>query len=218
MKSVLLLTFIMLILVYCLPNSKPEFVLWDIDNLENIGGKKPAILGNPEIIVTRKGRALRFDGIDDAIILDANPIAGMDRFTIEIIFRPDEGGNEEQRFFHVQEADDHRVLIEIRLADGNKWYLDTFMKNGDSEQTLYAKDFTHTIGDWYHAALVYDGGLMRHYVNGVMELEGEIKYNPMANGQTSIGCRLNRIYWYKGAIMKVRISGEALSSDQFLKY
>jgi len=189
-----------------------------MDNLENIGGNKPTVLGKPDTIDIPEGHALQFDGKDDAILLDTNPISGMGHFTIEVVFRPDRDGNKEQRFFHIQESDDHRVLIETRLTDDNRWFLDTFVKDGASEKTLRAKECLHPVGDWYHIALVYDGKTVRHHVNGIMESREQVAFHPMQEGKTSIGCRLNRVYWFKGAIRCVRLSSKAIAPDKFLRY
>ncbi|MDA2938103.1 LamG domain-containing protein [Acidobacteria bacterium AH-259-A15] len=207
---------LLVVLCGCSKDSgKTDSVIWDIDNLQSIGGNKPTVLGAPIAVDTPEGGAIQFDGEDDALILDTNPLAGFSQFTIEIVFRPDAGGNREQRFFHVQEKDDHRVLIEIRLTD-DSWFLDTFIKSGTSEKTLYAQEFPHPLGNWYHAALVYEAQQMRHYVNGVQEMDAPVNYVPMKDGQTSIGCRLNRVFWFKGAIRQVRVTPRALSPEEFL--
>jgi hypothetical protein len=215
--SKLTLAFLLIILIACSQESGiPESIVWDIDNLENIGGNKVTVFGAPIVIETPKGKAVQFDGVDDGIFLDTNPLTGAHEFTVEIIFRPDSGGNTEQRFLHIGEADGNRVLIETRLTEDNKWFLDTFIKSGESERTLYANNFLHPVGEWHHAALVYDGKSMRHFVNGVKELEGTIDYVPMKTGQTSIGCRMNKVYWFKGAIRKVRVTHRVLSPEEFM--
>ena len=192
-------------------------MVWDLDNLERIGGNKASLLGSPVVVETEKGRAIAFDGIDDAIIIEANPLAGATQFTVEVIFRPDGGGNAEQRFLHFQEKDDRRVLLETRLTPENRWFLDTFIKSGESEETLYSESFPHPIGVWYHAALVYQGNQMRHYINGALELSGTVDYLPVKGGRTSIGCRLNRVFWFKGAIKRIRVTHRALSPREFIR-
>jgi len=192
-------------------------MVWDLDNLERIGGNKATVLGSPVVVETEKGRAIAFDGIDDAIIIEANPLAGARQFTVEAIFRPDAGGDAEQRFLHVQETDDRRVLLEIRLTQDNRWFLDTFIKSGESEETLYSEIFPHPLGVWYHAALVYKGKQMWHYINGAQELSGAVDYLPVKGGRTSIGCRLNRVFWFKGAIKRIRVTHRALSPREFIR-
>jgi hypothetical protein len=46
-------------------------------------------------VVTPLGRAVAFDGVDDALFVPAHPLAGAATFTFEALFRPD-GGDVEQ--------------------------------------------------------------------------------------------------------------------------
>lgn len=196
---------------------KVRQVVWDLDNLNEIGGGRPTVLGTPRIIEALHDSALAFDGQDDGLILDANPLAGTQSFTVEAVFRPDAGGSQAQRFLHMQSSEENRVLMETRLNERNEWFLDTFIKSGKSEKTLQSKATLHPLGKWYHAALTYDGHTMRHYVDGVEEMSGEVEYTAVGGGQTSIGCRLNRVFWFKGAIRKIRISHAVLHPNQFLE-
>jgi Concanavalin A-like lectin/glucanases superfamily len=190
---------------------------WELNRVNNLGGHPAQVLGNPRLIESSQGKALEFDGQQDGIIVDANPLAGMDRFTLEVIFRPDAGGAKEQRFVHLQEAGgDNRILIETRLTESNQWFLDTFIRSGKTDQTLFAEKFLHPADEWFQAALVFDGREMRHYVNGIQELAAAIQYQPLKAGQTSLGVRLNRVYWFKGAIRKVRFSHGVLTPAEFL--
>ncbi|MGI8785905.1 MAG: LamG domain-containing protein [Acidobacteriota bacterium] len=193
-----------------------QSVVWNLNSLDRVSGFPTEILGAPQVISTGHGRALWFDGKDDAVLIDSNPLAGAVQFTLEVVFRPDSGGEREQRFVHMQEADDKRVLIETRLTGDGRWFLDTFMKSGSSERTLQARDVLHPMDRWYHAALVYDGRQMRHYVDGVQELAGDVAFEPMQSGRTSLGCRLNRVFWFKGAISKIRVTQRALPVGEFL--
>lgn len=45
---------------------------------------------------------------------------------------------------------------------------------------------------------------MRQLVNGNLELEAAIAFRPLSAGRVSIGARLNRVFWFKGAIRSVR--------------
>jgi hypothetical protein len=188
-----------------------------MDSLSEIGGHKPIVLGSPRVIEALGASAVVFDGQDDGIIVDTNPLSGARSFTVEVIFRPDPSANKAQRFLHMQASEENRVLVETRLNDANEWFLDTFIKSGESEKTLQSREILHPLGQWYHAALTYDGRWMRHYVNGTEEMSGEVKYAPVEGGRTSIGCRLNQVFWFQGAIQKVRVTHAALSPDQFLE-
>jgi hypothetical protein len=190
---------------------------WKIDNLKKIDKHRTELLGEPKVVKTDRGKAVEFDGADDGVFLDTNPIEGFSTFTIEAIFRPALNGGKEQRWFHIEQTElESRVLMETRLV-GDEWFLDTFMLQGKNRLPLYAENFKHKIGEWYHVALVYDGGEMKHYVNGKLELAGKIDFSPMKKGKTSIGVRQNKVYWFKGAVTKVRFTNKALSPTEFMK-
>jgi len=205
--------------VFAQKNKTPEkSITWKINNLKKIGGNKVEILGNPQIIKTARGKAVLFDGVDDGIFINVNPLAGFQEFTIEAVFRPDAGGGAEQRWLHIEDTEnaESRALLETRLI-GDEWFLDTFLKSGENRSALYAESFKHPLGKWYAVALVFDGSEMRHYVNGKLELAGKITRKEFGKGITSIGVRQNKIYWFKGAVLKARFTNRALSPDEFMK-
>lgn len=63
-------------------------------------------------------------------------------------------------------------------------------------------------------ALVYDGKTMASYINGVKELEGEVTFEPMTNGRTALGVRLNRVFWFRGSIKEVRFHPAAIEPSK----
>ena len=192
-------------------------IIWEIDNLENIGGNKVTVLGSPKVIDSARGKAIEFDGTKDGLIIDDCPLAGIDKFTIEVIFKPYANGLEEQRFVHLQEENtESRVLIELRSAN-NEWFFNTFIKSGETNQVLSAKDFKHQTDVWYHGALVFDGKEMRHYVNGIKEMSAEIKFTPLEKGKTSIGVRINQVSWFKGAIKEIHFTPEVIQPEDFIQ-
>lgn len=192
-------------------------ILWPLDNLSKIGGNTIEIIGNPKVIETDIGSAIEFNGIDDGLIVANNPMSGANAFTVEIIFKPYTGGGIEQRFLHFQQDDNNRILIELRNNNDNNWTLDTFIKSGSSSKALLDYSFTHNLDAWNHAALIYKDGVMQHYVNGQKELEDTIDYQVVNSGQTSLGVRLNKVSWFKGAIHSVRVTPSALSPTEFME-
>src|SRR5437762_6445718 len=189
---------------------------WQIDNFKKIDGHSPAVIGDPQVIKIPSGKAVLFNGTDQGLVIDRNPVAGLKTFTVEAIFRPDSGGAKEQRWLHIQgDTRDDRVLLEIRL-EGDQWFLDTFIKSGQNQRPLYAENFKHATGAWYHVALVFDGSMMRHYVDGREELSGPLEIAPLDAGKISLGVRMNRVYWFKGAISRVRFTARALTPKEFM--
>jgi Concanavalin A-like lectin/glucanases superfamily len=204
---------VILLILGCTFISFAQSTTWKVNDLKKIGKHKTEVLGNPKVVK----KTIEFDGIDDGIFLDTNPIEGFSAFTIEAIFRPDLNGLKEQRWFHIEQTEpESRVMLETRLV-GNEWFLDTFLKSGENRLPLYAENFKHKIGDWFHVALVYDGKVMKHYVDRKLELSGEINFKPMTKGKTSLGVRQNKVYWFKGAIRKVKFTNKALTPDKFMK-
>ncbi|MCB0640509.1 MAG: T9SS type A sorting domain-containing protein, partial [Phaeodactylibacter sp.] len=92
-----------------------------------------------------------------------------------------------------------------------------FIKSGSSSQALLDYAFVHDLDTWVHAALIYDNGVMEHYVNGEKELEGTVDYQEVSFGETSLGVRLNQVSWYKGAIYAVRVTHEVLDPAGFME-
>ncbi|MBS1656400.1 MAG: hypothetical protein JSU05_16215, partial [Bacteroidetes bacterium] len=106
------------------------------------------------------------------------------------------------RFLHFEDALKNRGTLEARLTNSGEWYLDAFLKNGETNKGLALIDSSllHKSDQWYWVALTYDGKKMFSYVNGQKELEGDFDFPPMVNGQTSIGVRLNKVSWFRGEI------------------
>jgi len=193
---------------------------WRFDDPRRIGGHATEVLGDPKVIDTPLGKAILFDGKDDAVFVPAHPLADAATFTWEAIFRPD-GGAFEQRWFHLAEqangADTgNRMLFEIRVVNG-QWYLDSFAATKTGSKALLNREHLHPVGEWYHVASVYDGKTFRNYVNGKLEGSGEVQFAPQGNGRSSIGVRINKVNYFQGAVHLARFTKRALSASEFLK-
>ncbi len=200
------------VLVACaaLPESDKSTV-WSLRDVTRVGSHVTEVVGAPEVGAEN---AILFDGKGDGLFVPANPITGWSAFTIEVRFKPDGSGGEEQRFLHLEDELKHRVLMETRVRD-RQWSLDTFLfQDAEHRLTLLDRTKLHPTDRWYWVALVYDGAKMSHYVNGELELAGEVAFTPMTTGRTSIGVRQNRVSWFKGAIAEVRFTPTALSADR----
>jgi hypothetical protein len=201
----------------------PTEQTWQFDRLDSIGGHATQIVGNPQLIDTPAGKAVLFNGVSDGIFVDDHPLAGAAAYTWEVIFRPDADGPEAQRFFHLQEQDPatsadtkNRMLFEIRIVDG-QWCLDSFASSGDSTRTLLNCKLLHPLGRWYRVTAVYDGKTLRNYVDDEVEGEGPLDLKPQLAGHSSIGVRINKLYWFKGAVLLARMTPRALKPEEFLK-
>lgn len=195
----------------------PGAVRWELNNLTSLGGQVPEVLGKP--VATRgAGNAnapggMEFDGAHDGLILPVVPIAGWEQFTVEALIRPDADGQAEQRFLHFEDKDGRRGLMEIRVLPGGMWCLDTFLYSNDGHKlTLIDRSKLHPCGREHWVALTYAKGQMTHFVEAEKECEGEVEIELMKpEGRTSIGVRLNKVYWFKGVIREVRFTPRALA-------
>ncbi len=202
-------------------SATPE--VWIFDRIENVGGLPTTVLGHPRVIDSPLGKAVEFNGIDDALFIGEHPLAGAETFTFEAIFRPDAGGDPEQRWFHLSEQDpatgkdtDTRLLFETRLI-GDNWCLDAFVNTPAGNKALLDRSLLHRLGAWYHVAMVYDGAEFRSYVNGVLQGKATVAFVPEGKGHASVGVRINRVNFFKGAVREARFTRRALQPEEFLK-
>jgi hypothetical protein len=200
---------------------QPQATTWRFDNIESIGGQTTHVAGHPYLIDSPYGKAVEFNGVDDALFVDEHPLSGASAYTWEVIFRPEAGGAEAQRFFHLSEIDpktgkdtDNRMLFEIRIVKG-QWCLDSFAETDGSRRTLLNCDDLHPLGKWYRVTAVYDGATLRNYVGDEMQGEGELHMAPQGPGHSSIGTRINRRDFFKGAVFEARFTPKALQPAEF---
>ncbi len=217
--------FIWLLLNSMLNGQNPPNIFsttWNLSNVDSIAGFTVIKSDSPQVIDSDEyGKVVWFDGIDDGLLVESNPLEGATNFTVEVIFKPDSSwpANEEQRFIHIQDPanNDRRILVELRLTDDHQWYLDTYIKSEVSSRALKLESARHPVGQWYHAALVYDNRSMKHFVNGIEEISGEVDYLPITNASTSIGTRMDQRSWFKGSIAVLKVTHGALQPENFIK-
>jgi hypothetical protein len=197
--------------------------IWIFDNLRKIGGHNVTVLGRPKVIDSNVGKAVEFNGVDDALFIDVHPLAGAKTFTWEAIFRPD-GGAFEQRWFHLAEQDSktgedtgNRMLFEVRIIENNRWYLDSYYEMAGIKKALMNRSALHSIGEWHHTAAVYDGETFSNYVDGVQQNTTKAQLPAQGPGHTSVGVRINKLYYFKGAVRMARFTRRAISPSEFLK-
>jgi hypothetical protein len=184
-------------------------ITWNFDNLSKIGGLPVTVEGHPKVIDSPVGKAIEFNGVDESLRIDEHPLAGAETFTFEAIFRPD-GGAEAQRWFHLAERDpktgqlatvdpknatqdtNSRFLFELRVVDGNQWYLDAFVNGPGYNKAIMVREKLHPIGQWYHV-------------------------KPQGPGAASIGVRMNKVNYFHGAVAKARFTNKALTPAEFMK-
>ena len=200
----------------------PDTEIWHFDQTASLGGHPATVLGHPRVIDSPYGKAVEFNGVDDALFVGVHPLAETSTYTWEVIFRPDPQGAPAQRFFHLQEQEaqsgadtSNRMLFEIRIVDG-QWCLDSFVDTTGQKLTLLNCKILHPLGQWYRVTAVYDGKQLRNYVGDELQGSGELKLEPQHAGHTSVGVRIDKRDHFKGAILMARMTRHALKPEEFL--
>src|SRR5580692_11544416 len=60
--------------------------VWRFDRIDSLGGHPTTVLGHPQIIDTPYGKAVQFNGVDDALFVGVHPLAHDATWTWEVIF------------------------------------------------------------------------------------------------------------------------------------
>jgi hypothetical protein len=203
----------------------PDSQVWELTSLKKIGGHSVTVFGNPQVVKTELGKAIKFNGIDDRLLVDNNPIGTSKEFTVEVIFKPDPAFSisNQPRFIHFQDPADSsakRLMIELRITEKNEFYLDGYMQTDAAQKTLVNKTLLHPTGQWVHAAVTFKDNIFKTYVNGVQELSGNVAYTELfleKTGKVSIGGRMNKINYYCGLIKTLKTTRKALEPKDFIK-
>lgn len=224
MKSNLFLIFISLFLYAACQGGPDKAVVWTPES-------HPAVqetFGAPEQFDTPLGPAWHFDGEDDAFWFEGVPVAGLDAFTLEVVFRQAGDAAFEQRFLHIGTMQE-RILFETRVTQQG-WYFDAFVNLGTPPPTpgqpkperksavLIDETLLHPADRWYALALTASPEGLVSYVDGVEQCRSALAWEPLVTeGFTSVGVRQNKVCWFRGDIYKIRITPRVLSPDEFLQ-
>lgn len=224
-RRLILMSVSLLLLIFILSDcnsEKAEF--WSINNLKEIGGHNVTVFGNPEVVDTKLGKAVKFDGDGDMLLVDFNPLGNTTEFTVEVVLKPEAAypENIKPRFLHFQDPDDldaKRLMVELRVNEENQCYLDAFLNTDTSSLALIDPKLVHSTEEWLHAAVTYKNNTLTTYVNGEKQLSGSIGYkdafiNP--TGKVAIGGRMNKVDYFRGLIKTLKVSKVALEPVDFI--
>ena len=200
------------------------YEIWDISNLEIIGGHAVTTLGDPQVVSTEIGDAVQFDGDGDRLLVDFNPVIDAKEFTVELVFKPDAcyPDNTAPRFVHIQDPDDpggKRVMIELRIDANNQCYMDGFMKTDSGSLALIDETLVHPTEVWQHVAITYKDSTLTTYFNGTRELSGTLHYSKaIVNtlGKTSLGGRMNDVAFFSGLMKTLKVTHTCLEPEHFI--
>lgn len=207
--------------VLLLPGFMKGAEIWKFDNVNTIGGHPVVMLGEPKVTEENGVKGMIFDGAKDGIFVPSIPIAGAERFTVEVLFYPAEGGTParsglvEERFFHVGDRSLQRLMFETRKNLKGDWWLDHFIASkGNPSIVSIDKEKVHPTNRWYWVAMRWDGTTMSSYIDGKLEFEKKGKVTPFGEGQVSVGVRQTIEYWFKGGVREVRFHREAVAPEK----
>ena len=169
------------------------------------------------------GKAVEFDGVDDALFIDNHPLAGATTFTWEAIFRPDGGETRAAVVSSGRAGSRHRrrqrqrMLFEIRVT-GDVVVPGQPHPVRSREQDAHEPDVAAPAGCVVPRRL----GVRRQ---GIQELRrrragggGRSRSSSLTvPGHTSVGVRINKVFYFKGAVHLARFTRRALSPAEFLK-
>lgn len=196
-----------------------NYTSWKFNNLTSIGGIAVTPEGNPEIITINKDSAYLFDGTEDRVVIDNNPLIGLDEFTFEVVFRVDRGGVAEQKFIHMQGNPDVRILFELEFLNDSMWYMDNYIKSGNgADMNFIDPTQLYPANRWYHAALVYKNNEFKRYINYKTVNTTTLTWVPPTDGSISVGARMNKVNYMTGSVREIRFADAALDSTQFILY
>jgi hypothetical protein len=180
--------------------------------LGSSGNTDPSKAWSPGI----SGTALSFDGVDDYVRVPASPSLVGTVMSVELWYNQ----------FELR----HMGLVGQYYNDSDRWVIGTDPANSyklgvfaDGSFRIWA-DAVASNNTWYHVVVVWDGSLLKMYVNGKLQ-SSTSTYNPftIASGATTfigVSWYSNLVYarWHKGLIDEVRIYNRALSEQEILEH
>jgi flagellin-like protein len=174
-------------------------------NLSNADGNTPPRWTNGTF-----GGALKFDGLDDYVVIPNSSVFNLDTFTIEAWVRVDKyAGNIDillkgwniLRFFINNQ---HKFGVVVQMdGTGGQFYHPTLINEGQ----------------WYHLAAVVQSGKQAVYVNGAESIQGTYTYTSLLKNAANplIISAYNSptpTSFSNATIDEVRIYNRALSADE----
>lgn len=203
-------------------------VVWNIDNLTSISGNQVISFGNPKIITTELGNALEFNATavtapgtnaGDRIQIKGNPLGTSNsEFTIEMIFKPYTTATDfAPRIFHICRPDSMsgpRVMT-MEIRSKSVWTTDFYIKSVTGSGIMGTT--TYPTNQWMHMAMTYKNGVVKGYVNGVLDVtySGTMFTGMPPTAEVSLGGRMNNVNYFKGAIRKLIFTPTALNPSEF---
>ena len=104
---------------------------------------------------------------------------------------------------------DNRMLFEIRVV-GDKWFLDSYNQSGAANKALMNREARAPAGRLVPRRVGVRRQGIQQLRDGVREGRGEPQLAPHGPGHASVGVRINKVFYFKGAVRLARFTRRAL--------
>ena len=219
-----------------IPDEAVSYEMWGMEFPDMIEGANGdvMVLGVPMNCEGLVGNALECNGLTDAFLVDENPVANAEAFTLELYAYPKDTETK-AKFINIWTAEeDTGAFLECWGTTPNKdplpgyVHFKTHLTDGFY---WHGKAFSDPleVDHWYHVAMVVDAEKVELYIDGVLDttavyledpgyVEGR-EYYPFKHGFTSVGCRggSNQKDFYTGHVDHLRFTKKALMPEDFLE-
>ena len=155
------------------------------------------------------GNGLRFDGVNDSVILDSSQINLTNNFALSLWLKP-------------QDASSDGAFISVRShyeVGGLRFFVsgNSLVLQGETAAGWQATTFANNAiqdGIWYHVAVVYDNSILRVYLNGAPQGSTNWGTDFVTNPADSSRIGTEGGYYFKGVIDDVMLFERTLTSAQ----
>ena len=211
-----------------------QVVEWPLENTNFINNSNThTILGVPEIAEGLVGNGVLFNGITDGLLIDDNPIANAEAYTVEFYAYPHDTETKAKLLNVWTAEEDSGMFVECWGTTPDQEPLAGYVhfKIHQTNGTYwYGKGFSAAlpVDHWYHVAMVVDSLDAKLYIDGELDTTvvylndpGYVlgrEYEPFLNGFTAVGVRggANQKDFYTGLVDHIKFTKEALTPDEFM--
>jgi DNA-binding XRE family transcriptional regulator/uncharacterized glyoxalase superfamily protein PhnB len=162
----------------------------------------------------RQGGAMRFDGVDDYIVVDPAPRLQSDGFTLSVWCCYDNHMQQEGWCHAIVSQDGHhqRRVFQLSTYDSSITF-HRFL----TEPDLYV-DSPLRAGYWYHIVVTYEARRFRLYKNGELVSEAEGRFANADDEPLFIGRKSTDepYFYYRGMIDDIRLYDRALRDGEVI--
>jgi hypothetical protein len=189
---------------------------WRLDNTTTLGDLPLLQVDKPSILQTPSGPSICFDGKNDGLIRNSNPLSGLQKFTLQLFFRSDQHDLQEMHLLHIEEPENirHRFVLETRSTKVGTWYPRVFLRWDDRAMEIDNPTTLFPADRWYWVAFSYDGMTARLFINGVETVAKQADWGPIGDAPLALGMRLNKQGFFPGCFAQLIVSSTVLPATE----